>query len=195
MRHYPRLVVDNSRCHALEIVKRGRVDNQPALRRLLQNREAPFMRNVAPHEPLLPVRFGHAKLAGDLADDPALVHAPETRTVCPKRQDRLWRDKLSMLRNNPGMPKTPTLQEAKERLGKRLAILRDGMEISQEDFAAALGISQTRYSKYESGRSQPPLDILIGISNLTGQSLDFIVAGRPPALKEVGDEPPLERAG
>lgn len=82
------------------------------------------------------------------------------------------------------MSKKPTLQETKARLGKRLAILREGMDASQEEFAAALGISQTRYSKYESGRSQPPLDILIGISNLTGQSLDFIIAGRAPALHE-----------
>lgn len=90
------------------------------------------------------------------------------------------------------MAKIPPLQQVKNQLGRRLAILREGMGLSQDEFATQLGISQTRYSKYESGRSQPPLDILIAISQITKQSLDFLIAGHSMVVPQQPTTTPQE---
>ncbi len=78
------------------------------------------------------------------------------------------------------MVRKATPSEIKTAFARRLKVMRDGMGLSQEELANAIGISQTRYSKYESGRSYAPYDILIALSNYTGYSIDFLVAGRMP---------------
>jgi transcriptional regulator with XRE-family HTH domain len=94
----------------------------------------------------------------------------------------MCQDKLSAYRQNAGVMTKPSAQDVKMRLAARLRLVREGMDLSQQDFAARLGISQTRYSKYESGRSAAPYDILIGISEISGQTLDFLIAGRATHL-------------
>jgi len=61
-------------------------------------------------------------------------------------------------------------------IGKRIRTLRG--ELSQDEFAAAMGVSQGQLSKIEHGRMGPTLEMLIRLSSRYGKSLDWIVLGR-----------------
>lgn len=56
-----------------------------------------------------------------------------------------------------------------------IRFLRGKKDLSQNGFAEQLGISRDRYSKYESGRSEPPYDILIQISKYFHVSIDLLL--------------------
>lgn len=60
---------------------------------------------------------------------------------------------------------------------KRLEAARTLTGLSQTAFAKALGTYQQRYGQYETGRAEPPFNLLIKIRAMTGVSLDFIIAG------------------
>jgi len=64
--------------------------------------------------------------------------------------------------------------------GRRLkaARLDAGFE-NAEIFAEVLGISASRYRKYERGESFPPLDILERIALRLGLDLDWVMLGTP----------------
>lgn len=61
--------------------------------------------------------------------------------------------------------------------GQRLRELRRGLGYTQEEFAFAIGIKSARYSKYETGRSEPPYELLRRIGRICDVSLDFLVSG------------------
>jgi len=61
-------------------------------------------------------------------------------------------------------------------IGLRIRALRG--ELRQEDLASQLGVSQGQLSKVERGKVAPTLDILLGVANKFGQSLDWIVKGK-----------------
>lgn len=87
------------------------------------------------------------------------------------------------------------LQPAKgnghEGFAPRLKQARLAMGLTQSDMAFALGIKQTRYAKYEAGRSEAPYEILVRITRLTGLSLDYLIAGNAKTLSSADDA--LER--
>lgn len=56
-----------------------------------------------------------------------------------------------------------------------IRFLRGKKDLSQNAFAEQLGISRDRYSKYESGRSEPPYNILIQISKYFHVSIDLLL--------------------
>lgn len=58
---------------------------------------------------------------------------------------------------------------------KRIRELRKGRKISQEELAGILGISQTGYSKYETGENDIPTRILIKLADFYGTSVDYIL--------------------
>lgn len=58
---------------------------------------------------------------------------------------------------------------------KRIRELRKGRKISQEELAGILGISQTGYSKYETGENDVPTRILIKLADFYGTSVDYIL--------------------
>lgn len=69
---------------------------------------------------------------------------------------------------------------------ERLEVLRRSRQTSEKlgvprvtrsGLARALGISEARYFRYERGELQPPLDVLAAIRELTGISLDWLIAG------------------
>lgn len=64
---------------------------------------------------------------------------------------------------------SPYLREASEIIRK--ARLSAGM--SQSSFAAALGRSQALVSKYESGKTVPPADLLIHCMHIAGATVTF----------------------
>lgn len=74
-------------------------------------------------------------------------------------------------------------------LGKTISRLRTERGMSQDDLAAALGVSRQSVSKWETDRSVPELDKLVKLSQLFGVSLDELVQGKPSAPPGPGPEP------
>ena len=62
-------------------------------------------------------------------------------------------------------------------VGRRLRELR-GFDMTQEEFANLLGISQSQLSKYERGVSAPAADVLIRIKERLRVSVDWLLTGK-----------------
>lgn len=58
---------------------------------------------------------------------------------------------------------------------KRLRDLREKMNLSQKQIAEILGMSQTGYSKYETGENDIPTHTLIKLADFYGTSTDYIL--------------------
>lgn len=58
---------------------------------------------------------------------------------------------------------------------QRIRDLREDKDLSQTEFAAILGMSQTGYSKYETGENDVPTNILIKMSKFYKTSVDYIL--------------------
>ena len=58
---------------------------------------------------------------------------------------------------------------------KRLRDLREDMELTQTQVAKMLEMSQTGYSKYETGENDVPTEILIKLSRFYNTSIDYIL--------------------
>ena len=58
---------------------------------------------------------------------------------------------------------------------KRLRDLREDMDLNQTTVAKMLGMSQTGYSKYETGENDIPTTILIKLAKFYGTSVDYIL--------------------
>ena len=60
-------------------------------------------------------------------------------------------------------------------VGQRIRELRG--DVTQEDFARSLGISQAQLSKYELGQSALPLGALVKLAQKSGRTTDWILTG------------------
>lgn len=58
---------------------------------------------------------------------------------------------------------------------KRLRDLREEMNLSQVELAKKLTMSQTGYSKYETGENDIPTIVLIKLARLYNTSIDYIL--------------------
>ena len=58
-----------------------------------------------------------------------------------------------------------------------IAELRKRNNLSQADLAVKLNVSQQSVSFYENGKREPPLDVLIKLSDLFGCTIDELVRG------------------
>lgn len=58
---------------------------------------------------------------------------------------------------------------------RRIRDLREDKDMSQTKLAKVLGMSQTGYSKYETGENDVPTGILIKLSHFHGTSVDYIL--------------------
>ena len=58
---------------------------------------------------------------------------------------------------------------------KRIRELREDKDISQVKLAEILGMSQTGYSKYETGENDIPTHILIKLADFYETSIDYIL--------------------
>lgn len=68
-----------------------------------------------------------------------------------------------------------TIEERKSMTAQMLQELRKAKKMSQKEVAAHLNIPATTYNTYESGRTEPPIEILVRLSYLYEMSVDFIV--------------------
>ena len=58
---------------------------------------------------------------------------------------------------------------------KRIRDLREDRDLNQTAVAKMLGMSQTGYSKYETGENDVPTDILIKLADFYGVSVDYLL--------------------
>ena len=58
---------------------------------------------------------------------------------------------------------------------RRLRDLREDKELNQTQIAQMLGMSQTGYSKYETGENDIPTEVLIKLANFYNTSIDYIL--------------------
>jgi transcriptional regulator with XRE-family HTH domain len=78
--------------------------------------------------------------------------------------------------SNARMPGTKNKGPDLKALGRRLRELR-GFDLSQQEFAKQLGISQSQLSKYERGAAAPPAEILFFVKKHFGVSIDWLLTG------------------
>ncbi|MDD6729121.1 MAG: helix-turn-helix transcriptional regulator [Eubacteriales bacterium] len=57
----------------------------------------------------------------------------------------------------------------------RIRALREDLDINQTKMAKMLGMSQTGYSKYETGENDIPTVVLIKLSSIHNVSIDYIL--------------------
>ena len=58
---------------------------------------------------------------------------------------------------------------------KRIRDLREDRDLSQTQIAKILGMSQTGYSKYETGENDLSTAVLIKLARFYGTSIDYIL--------------------
>lgn len=58
---------------------------------------------------------------------------------------------------------------------KRIRDLREDRDLTQKQVAQILGMSQTGYSKYETGENDIPTHILIKLADFYGTSVDYLL--------------------
>ena len=58
---------------------------------------------------------------------------------------------------------------------RRIRDLREDKDISQREIAVILGMSQTGYSKYETGENDIPTDILKKLATFHKTSVDYLL--------------------
>ena len=58
---------------------------------------------------------------------------------------------------------------------ERLKDLREDRDLSQKELAKILEMSQTGYSKYETGENDIPTQILIKLADFYNTSIDYIL--------------------
>lgn len=58
---------------------------------------------------------------------------------------------------------------------KRIRDLREDRDLTQKQIAEILGMSQTGYSKYETGENDIPTQILIKLADFYGTSTDYLL--------------------
>lgn len=68
-----------------------------------------------------------------------------------------------------------TIEQRKIMTAQILQELRKSKKLSQKEVAGNLNIPATTYNTYESGRTEPPIEILVRLSYLYGMPVDFIV--------------------
>ena len=57
----------------------------------------------------------------------------------------------------------------------RLKELRQERDLSQQELAKLLGVSRATYSRYENGKREIPLTLLIKLADIFKTSIDYIV--------------------
>lgn len=75
-----------------------------------------------------------------------------------------------------GRPRRSQTDIDLQAVGQRIRKLRS--QVTQEDFARSLRISQAQLSKYELGQSALPLGALVKLAQQSGCTTDWILTGK-----------------
>ena len=82
------------------------------------------------------------------------------------------------------------MKVSNELIGTTIARLRKKKNLTQQQFAAVLGVSHQAVSKWETGAALPDLDSLCGIAQLFGITMDQLISGNVPGYDE--EDSPLD---
>ena len=70
---------------------------------------------------------------------------------------------------------------------QRIRDLREDRDLTQREIAGVLGVSQTGYSKYETGENDIPTQVLLKLADYYNTSVDYLLGrtddARPPRKK------------
>ena len=58
---------------------------------------------------------------------------------------------------------------------RRIRDIREDRDLTQKQIAQILGMSQTGYSKYETGENDIPTRVLLVLADLYGVSVDYLL--------------------
>lgn len=72
-----------------------------------------------------------------------------------------------------------------------LRVLRDRKGVKQQDVAEYLGVDRSTYAKYESGASEPNIDMLNKLTEYYHVSLDYLITGKEKETPLVNGDPEL----
>jgi transcriptional regulator with XRE-family HTH domain len=61
---------------------------------------------------------------------------------------------------------------------EKLQALRKEKGLTQEELAEKLDVSRQAVSKWEAGQAMPEIDNLIGLANIYGVSMDYLLTGK-----------------
>lgn len=67
-----------------------------------------------------------------------------------------------------------SVEERKHLVAQMIQETRKAKKLTQKEVADAIGVKLPTYSTYETGRSEPPIEILVRLSFLFGVSLDIL---------------------
>lgn len=67
-----------------------------------------------------------------------------------------------------------SVEERKQLVAQMIQETRKAKKLTQKEVADAIGVKLPTYSTYETGRSEPPVEILVRLSFLFGVSLDIL---------------------
>ena len=67
-----------------------------------------------------------------------------------------------------------SIEERKQLVAQTIQETRKAKKMTQKEVADAIGVKLPTYSTYETGRSEPPIEILVRLSFLFGVSLDVL---------------------
>ena len=62
-----------------------------------------------------------------------------------------------------------------EYIGKRIRILRNELQLSQEELGKIIAVDKTTISGYETGRIAPPLDVVVRLAKYFHVSADYLL--------------------
>jgi transcriptional regulator with XRE-family HTH domain len=63
----------------------------------------------------------------------------------------------------------------REAFARKIIKLRNEKDVTQEEFAKAIGITRSRYAAYEERRAEPGLPVLKKMAEFYGKTLDDLV--------------------
>ena len=67
-----------------------------------------------------------------------------------------------------------SVDERKQMVAQIIQEARKAKKLTQKEVADAIGVKLPTYSTYETGRSEPPVEILVRLSYLFGMSMDLL---------------------
>ncbi len=68
------------------------------------------------------------------------------------------------------------LKKGADKMYQRLRDLREDRDLNQTEVAKMLGMSQTGYSKYETGENDIPTAVLIKLADFYDTSIDYLLS-------------------
>ena len=79
------------------------------------------------------------------------------------------------------------MEQQLKQIGKRIALCRKNLDLSQKDFASKLNISNNHLSNIERGKSAPSFILFMDICSVLNVNIEYIATGRvyPDLDKEI----------